>query len=124
MNNTGICVAQLTVTYLVLFVKNVINYFFYILSLNVNKMDHILMSICRRSPVFSVVRVTGSLVSCVCFVDHSLTFCLFFWPLCCLPFFDLRKLITHLVSSDSSHGTHMLWYLVARFISSDVNWFL
>ena len=35
---------------------------------------------------------------CVCFVDR----CLYFWPLCCLFFFDLRILITPLISSNSS----------------------
>ena len=29
----------------------------------------------------------------------------FFWPLCCLFFFDIRILITPLVSSNSSNGT-------------------
>ena len=38
------------------------------------------------SPVCREVRVTRSLVLCVCFVDSCLFF--FFWPLCCL-FFDL-----------------------------------
>jgi hypothetical protein len=34
---------------------------------------------------------------CVGFVDRCLSFCLFFfWPLCCLSFFDLRILITSL----------------------------
>ena len=47
----------------------------------------------RSPPDFSGVRVTRSLVLCV----------LFFWPLCCLSFFDLRILITHLVSSNSSY---------------------
>ena len=47
----------------------------------------------------SGVRVTRSLVLCVCFVDRCLSFCSFsFWLLCCLSFFDLRILIT-------------LWYL-------------
>ena len=46
------------------------------------------------------VRVTRSLVLCVCFVDRCLSF--FYWPLCCLSFFDLRILITPLVSSNSS----------------------
>jgi hypothetical protein len=41
---------------------------------------------------------TQSLVSCVAFVDRPF----FFWPLCCLSFFDLRILITSLVSSNSS----------------------
>jgi hypothetical protein len=44
------------------------------------------------TPSFSGVRVTRSLVLCVCFVDCFLSF--FFWPLCCLSFFDLRILIT------------------------------
>jgi hypothetical protein len=50
-------------------------------------------------PIFSEVRVTRSLVLCVCFVDRCLSF--FFWPLCCL-LFDIRIMITPLVSSNSS----------------------
>jgi hypothetical protein len=53
-------------------------------------------------PVFSGVRVTRSLVLCVCFVDRCLFFCTFFWPLCCLFFFDIRILIAPLVSSNLS----------------------
>jgi hypothetical protein len=49
-------------------------------------------------PFFCGVRVTRSLVLCVCFVDR----CLFFWPMYCLSFFDLRILITPSVSSSSS----------------------
>jgi uncharacterized RDD family membrane protein YckC len=50
----------------------------------------------------TVVRVTRSLVVCVCFVDRCLSFCPFsFWPLCCLFFFDLPILITPLLSSNS-----------------------
>ena len=56
--------------------------------------------------VFSGVRVTRSLVLCVCFVDRCLYF--FFWPLCCLFFFDIRILITPLVSSNSSLELHFL----------------
>jgi hypothetical protein len=53
-------------------------------------------------PVFSGVRVTWSLVLCVCFVDRCLSFCpLFFWPLYCLSFFDWWIPITLLISSDS-----------------------
>jgi len=51
------------------------------------------------TPVFSRVHVTRSLVLCVCFVDRWLSF----WALCCLFFFDLRILITTLVSSNSSY---------------------
>ena len=54
--------------------------------------------------VFSGVRITRSLVLCVYFVDRCLSFCFFFfWPLCCLLFFDLRIMITPLVSSKSSY---------------------
>ena len=53
----------------------------------------------RSPPVFSGVRVTRSLVLYVCFV--LLYF--FFWPLCCLFFFDMQILNTPLVSSNSSY---------------------
>jgi len=57
-----------------------------------------------HSDTFSGVLVTRSLVLCVCFVDRCLSFCVFFfWPLCCLFFFDIRILITPLVSSNSSY---------------------
>ena len=39
-------------------------------------------------------------------------YCLFCWPLCCLSFFDLRILITTLVSSNSSY--FMLCELILR----------
>ena len=39
-------------------------------------------------------RVVHSLVFYILFVDHCLLF--FFWPLCCLFFFNLRLLITSL----------------------------
>ena len=55
------------------------------------------------TPVFSGVSVTRSLVLCVYYVDRCLSF--FFWPLYCLFFFDLRTLITSLVSSNSSYTT-------------------
>jgi len=53
-------------------------------------------------PVFSEVRVTRSLVLYVCFVDRCLLF-IFFCPVCCLFFFDIRILINPLVSSNSSY---------------------
>ena len=55
-------------------------------------------------PVFSGVRVTRSLVLYTCMFCRSLFVLLyfFFWPLCCLFFFDIRILITPLVSSNSS----------------------
>ena len=49
-----------------------------------------------------VCSVTRSLVLCICFVDRCLSFfSFFFWPLCCLFFFDLLILITHLKFSNS-----------------------
>ena len=48
------------------------------------------------------VRVTRSFM---CFVDRCLSFCpFFFWPLSCLFFFDIRILITPVVSSNSSYS--------------------
>jgi ribosomal protein S26 len=56
-------------------------------------------------PVFSVVRVTRSLVLCVCFADRCLSFCtFFFWSLCCLFFFDIRIMVAS------------LWYLQTLLI--------
>ena len=53
--------------------------------------------------VFSGIRVMRSLVLCVCFVDRCLSYCPFFlWPLCYLFFFDIRILVSPLVSSNSS----------------------
>ena len=51
-------------------------------------------------PIFSGVRVTRSLVLCVCFVDRCLSFCPCSFGHCvvCPYFFDLRILITTLVS--------------------------
>jgi hypothetical protein len=59
------------------------------------------------TPVFIGARVSRSLDLCVCFVDRCLSFYpFFFWPLCCLFFFDIRILITPLVSSNSSYYVH------------------
>ena len=53
--------------------------------------------------VFSVVHVTQSLVVCVYFVDSLLILLyFFFWSLCCQFFFDIRILITPLISSNFS----------------------
>ena len=58
------------------------------------------------TPGFRGVRVTQSLVLCLCFVVRCLFF--FFCPLCCLSFFDLRILITS------------LWYLQTHLSTHDV----
>jgi hypothetical protein len=47
-------------------------------------------------PFFSRDNVTRSLVLYVCFVNQCLSF--FFWSLCCIFFFDIRILITPLIS--------------------------
>ena len=81
----------------------------------------------RSPPVFGGVRVTRSLVLYVCFVDSCLSFCTFFWSLYCLSF-DIRILITPLVSSNSSFVSvsvlflfdsstaSTIWYLFLHFI--------
>ena len=57
------------------------------------------------TPVFSGVCVTRSLVLHDCMFCRSLFVLLyfFFWPLCCLFFFDIWILIAPLVSSNSSY---------------------
>ena len=53
-----------------------------------------------RSPMVAHgVRVTRSLVWCVCLIDHCFSF-FCFWPFCCLFFFDKRILITPFWSSN------------------------
>jgi hypothetical protein len=55
-------------------------------------------------PDLSGIPFIRSLVLWVCFVNRCLSFFSFsFWPLCCLYFFDLRILITPLVSWNSSY---------------------
>jgi hypothetical protein len=71
------------------------------------------------TPVFSGVRVTRSLVLCVWFVDRWFSFCTFFWPLCCL-LFDLRILITPLVSWNSS-WTNLIQVIEIEFNSLKKN---
>ena len=51
---------------------------------------------------------------CVCFVDHFLSF--FFWPLCCLSFFDLRIPITPLVSSISSFDSYKTGKYLEKYL--------
>ena len=53
------------------------------------------------TPAFSGVRVTRFAVLCVCCLSF------FFWPLCCLYFFDIQIFITPFVSSNSFY--HFLW---------------
>ena len=69
------------------------------------------------SPVFGEVRVTRSLVLCVCFVDRFLSICtFFFWPLRCLFFFEIRILITPLVSSHSSYNCRASFPLLLSMV--------
>ena len=76
-------------------------------------------------PVFSGIRVTRSLVLCVCFVDRCLFF--YFWTLYCLPFIDIRILITPLVSSNSSSSRvyihlNALIFIVKEGIINKLSW--
>ena len=69
------------------------------------------------SPVFSGVRVTWSLVLYVCFVDRCFFFCTFSFGHCvCLFFFDVRILITPLVSSISSSESKYYIYFMNKFL--------
>jgi hypothetical protein len=57
------------------------------------------MQVLLAPAVLSGVRVIRSLVLCVCYVDRGLSFFPFYFVhLCCLSVFDLRILITFLVS--------------------------
>ena len=61
-------------------------------------------------PVYDGVRVTQSLVLCVCFVDRYLSIYPFFiCPLFCLSFIDFRILITS------------LWYLLQTLLEQAFN---
>ena len=64
-------------------------------------------------PVWGGVCVTQSLVLCVCFVDCCIL--VSFLALCCLFFFDLRNLITPLVSSANT------WWFMKAKINNTVN---
>ena len=54
----------------------------------------------RQTTIYSIF----SLISMFCRLLFVLLDC-FFWPLCCLFFFDIRILITALISSNSSNIT-------------------
>jgi hypothetical protein len=75
-------------------------------------------------PGFSGVRVARILVFCVVFCRSLFVpSSFFFWPLCCLSFFDLRILITRLVFSNSSCSlcSNYLWrcYLLSTKLLSE-----
>ena len=58
-------------------------------------LDLVLVEHPSSPPVISRVRVTRSLVLCVMFWRSLFVFLsFFFWPFCCLSFFDLRILMT------------------------------
>jgi hypothetical protein len=67
------------------------------------------------------VRVTRSLVLCVMFCRFFfLRLSFFFWPLYCLSF-DLRILITPLVSSNCSFLTYIPWFSVGILVYANTN---
>ena len=71
-------------------------------------------------PVFIGVGVNRSLASCVMFC--SLLFDLSFfciWLLCCLTFFNLRILLTTLVSSNSSYYASTLFMRILQLHSQN-----
>jgi len=69
------------------------------------------------------VRVTQSLVLCVCFVPLFVLLYFFFWPLCCLSFFDLDPFVLFLLAivlSVLRFTDHFVIVLsVLRFTDSD-----
>ena len=76
-------------------------------------------------PGFSGVHVTQSLVLYISFVDRCLSFLYFFIrPLCCLSFFDLRILITPLVSSISSYSYLIIFLILPHRNSAYQNSFV
>ena len=84
------------------------------------------------SPVFNGVRVTRSLVLCVCFVDRSLSFCTFSFGHCVvcssiygfwLPIWYLQTLFIMIYILDLSHVINVNWLstLYKRSCWSNVN---
>ena len=74
-------------------------------------------------PCFSGIRVTRSLLFCVVFCWWLIVLLkFFFWPLRCLSF-DLRILITHLVSGNSSFN-HKTFKFIYRYQYIYCNWLL
>jgi hypothetical protein len=65
---------------------------------------------------FGGIRVTRSL-GLYCMFYRTL-FVICFWPLCCLSFFDLRILITPLVSSNFSHCFFLLYCYTMSYLRS------
>jgi hypothetical protein len=71
------------------------------------------MLLCVR--LLPLIRVTRSLVLYACVVEHCLSFCtFFFWPLYFLFFFDIRILITPLVSSNTSYTSITIITLILQ----------
>ena len=83
-----------------------------------------LSCICVRGIDF----VTRSWVLCVCSVDRCLSFCPFFlWPFYCMFFFDIRILISPLISLNSSWYVFIIWncsYIVAYFVFQFIPMFI
>ena len=80
----------------------------------------------RFSKIFPIILC---LILYVCFVDRCLFLLyVFFWPLCCQFVFDIRIMITPLVSSNSSYETYSINVLFICSIDPHRNlniiWFL
>ena len=68
------------------------------------------------TPVFNGIRVTRSLVLYVYFVDHVLSICtFFFWPLCCLFFFEIRILLLWYLSINLDLQNFFHWYILQNW---------
>ena len=78
----------------------------------------------RNCPVFWSRAYLGWIIfSFMCMFCRSLFVLLyFFWPLCCLFFFDLRILITRLVSSNPSLYTWLKWKHIVAITKGPNRW--
>jgi hypothetical protein len=74
----------------------------------------------RSSSIHGGIRATRSLVLYVMFCRSLFGHLYFFyWSLCCLSFFNLRIIITHLVSSDSSSKIIILIKFIYSCVSKN-----
>jgi len=79
----------------------------------------------RSPPVFSVVRVARSVVFHVMlFRSLFVRLSLFFWPLCCLSFIDLRLLIIPFVSSNFSYSKRYGSLQIIFYVSTSYTSFI
>jgi hypothetical protein len=65
----------------------------------------IYVSVSRCAHPRDLVRISRTLVLCVCFIDRCLSFCTYFLSMCCLFFFDLWQRL-YRVCVNCTHSKH------------------